>query len=112
MAGAGDEVSHLLRLCDKGLDTAKLLAHVRDFPDLGFCKQRCLQSMQAWHRLTMATLAAEFPDFDLSNSFCVVSLPDPDAADGGQAPPFLHRGCEKLAQEFDFDTCTLQHERL
>ena len=31
MADAGDEVSHLLRLCDKGLDTAELAAHVRPF---------------------------------------------------------------------------------
>ena len=31
MADAGDEVSHLLRLCDKGLDTAELLTHVSDF---------------------------------------------------------------------------------
>ena len=31
MAGAGDKVSHLLRLCDKGLDTAELLTHVSDF---------------------------------------------------------------------------------
>eukprot|EP00974_Lingulodinium_polyedra_P060187 5801850-Lingulodinium_polyedra.AAC.1 len=30
MADAGDEVSHLLRLCDKGLDTAELLTHAND----------------------------------------------------------------------------------
>ena len=159
MAEAGDEVSHLLRLCDKGLDTAELLAHVGDFaaridylflnggvfhtmgfaeftirntlskaicwkvrgelrsmslsgPELDFCKQRCLRRMQAWHRLTMATLAAEFPDFDLCNAFCIFSLPDPDAADGGQAPPFLQRGCAKLAQALNVDADTLQCELL
>ena len=31
MADAADEVSNLLRLCDKGLDTAELLTHVSDF---------------------------------------------------------------------------------
>ena len=31
MADAGDEVSHLLRRCDQGLDTAELLTHVSDF---------------------------------------------------------------------------------
>ena len=67
--------------------------------------------MQAWHRLAMATLAAEFPDFDLCNSFCIFSLPDPDA-DGGQTPPFLRRGCEKLGRAFGLDADTLQDELL
>ena len=159
MADAGDEVSHLLRLCDKGLDTAELLTHVSDFatrldylflkggvyhtlgfaeftlrktlskpicwevrgglrsmslsgPEVDLCKQRCLRRMQAWHRLTMATLAAEFPDFDLCNAFCIFSLPDPGDADGGQAPPFLQRGCAKLAQALNLDADTLQRELL
>ena len=53
-------------------------------PELDLCKQRCLRRMQAWHRLTMTTLTAEFPDFDLCNAFCICSLPDPEAVDGGQ----------------------------
>eukprot|EP00974_Lingulodinium_polyedra_P028201 2722795-Lingulodinium_polyedra.AAC.1 len=81
-------------------------------PELDARKQRCLGGMQAWHRLTMATLAAGFPDFDLCNSFCVLSLPDPDATDGGQAPPFLRRGCANPAQTLDVDADTLQHELL
>ena len=55
-------------------------------PELYLCKQRCLRRMQAWHRLTMTTLTAEFPDFDLCNAFCIFSLPDPEAVDGGQPP--------------------------
>ena len=31
LADAADKVSNLLRLCDKGLDTAELLTHVSDF---------------------------------------------------------------------------------
>ena len=80
--------------------------------ELDLCKMRCLRRMQAWHRLTMTTLTAEFPDFDLCNAFCICSLPGPETADGGQPPPFLQHGCAKLAQALNLDADTLRHELL
>ena len=80
--------------------------------ELDLCKMRCLRRMQAWHRLTMTTLTAEFPDFDLCNAFCIFALADPRSSGWWPAPPSLQHGCAKLAQSLNLDADTLRHELL
>ena len=156
MADGADEVSGLLRLCDKGLDTADLLQHVGDFVSkvdflfgrqgvfhvLGFTeftikqtlskticwkvgselrsmslhgdaldhiKRMHIHRMQAWQRLAVSVVSAEFPDFDVCNAFAVFSLSD-SLQDGGQTPPCMERHCQKLAQVFKLGATVLQQE--
>ncbi len=42
--------------------------------DLDSGKAACLVRMQAWHRLAIITLRAEFPDFEIRNAFAIFCL--------------------------------------
>ena len=86
--------------------------------ELNDLKNRCLQRMQAWQLLAMATLQAEFPDFELCNAFCIFGLggatpSGPDSNEVGGAAPLpcgLEMWCRKLAHAFGKDPALLQQE--
>ena len=74
-------------------------------------KARCIGRMRNWLRLCKLVISAEFPDFELVQSFCAFNLAVPRrrhiAGEGQAASSTLERRLQRIATTFGWDWLTL-----
>ena len=74
-------------------------------------KARCIGRMSNWLRLCKLVISAEFPDFELVQSFCAFNLAVPRrrhiAGEGQAASSTLERRLQRIATTFGWDWLTL-----